>query len=232
MKIDDLVNSCLLRLQPRYQVVALVLSGSAAVDPSRALDADMCAVVREDANDRARLSVDAISVDLFVCGAAGLGRDFRRGGLHQHLVRLFSTGKHVYGDRLTSDDLQSLARTALRSPAPAPSKPSAFAHRSRPYNLLRKFRDIGANDFATSGLIVAELVHSSVEAYFALNRIWTIGIRERMAVVAAHNPRGAEAVRLVMEARLATLVGNPHLLESMVHLLVGPEDDREDVWLG
>lgn len=229
---DSLVGCCLDRLTEKYSVLTLLLGGSAAYHPNRALDADVCAVVAEDAMVRARITVAGLRVDLFVCGRERLGTDFKKGGFHQHLVTLFAGGKHIYGDRKTSDALQSLARAALRRPAPPPSKQSEFAHRSRPFNLLRKFRDIGTQDAATCGLIVAELVHSSIEAYFALNRIWTVGIRERMTVIAAHNPQGAQALRLVTEAPLATLVENPHLLEALVHLLVGPEDDRDEVWLG
>lgn len=227
----EIANGCLERLANRYSVYALLLGGSAATHPERALDADVCAVVREDVMERARVTAANVPVDLFICGAERLKADFKKGGLHQHMVTLFATGKHLYGDKAMSEVLQSMARITLRSPAPAPSEQAAFAHRSRPFNLLCKFRDLCKDDPATAGLIVAELVHSSVEAYFALNRIWTIGIRERMAVIAAHNRQGADALRQVMETPLQTLCEEPELLEGMVQLLVGDELDSQDIWL-
>lgn len=229
--ISRVTQVCLERLAGRYTIMSLMLGGSAATHPDRALDADVCAVVREDVMDRARFSVAAIPVDLFICGVNRLETDFKKGGLHHHLVRLFATGKQLYGDKPTTDALQSQARIALRSPAPAPSKQSAFAHRSRPFNLLRKFRNVCKDDPATAGLIAAELVHSSVEAYFALNHIWTIGIRERMAVIAAHNPQASDVLQRVMESPLETLRRQPELLEAMVRLLVGDELGSQDIWL-
>lgn len=232
MDSDYLVTICLERLSTRYTVLALFLGGSAVNRPGRALDADVCAIVREDAMERARVYVAGVPVDVFVCGAERLDSDLKKGGLHQHVVRLFATGKHLYGDKSVSDASQSSARRLLRGPAPVASKHAVFAHRSRPFNLLRKFRDVCDEDSATAGLIVAELVQSSVEAYFALNRIWTIGIRERMSVIADHNAPGANALRQVIEAPLTTLCQQPQLLEEMVHLLVGAEPETEDVWLG
>ncbi|HET9096658.1 MAG TPA: hypothetical protein VFN37_08355, partial [Candidatus Baltobacteraceae bacterium] len=221
---------CGLSRCPRNPSQPIVLGGSAATHPQRALDADVCAVVREDIMQRARIDIDGASIDLFVGGRERLERDFKSGGVHQHLVRLFATGKHLYGDKSATDALQRQARVALRSPAPAPSKQSVFEHRSRPFNLLHKFKTVCGDDPATAGLIVAELVHSCVEAYFALNRIWTIGVRERIAVIAMHNPNGAVALRQVTQTPLSALRENPQPLDEMVALLVG-EQSNEETWI-
>lgn len=226
-----IVKACVERLATRYTVDALLLGGSAAMHPERALDADVCAVVRQDVIQRARIEVAGISVDLFVCGKGLLERNFKNGRADHHLVRLFAAAEHLHGDKSVSDALQAQARVALRSPAPASSKQSAFAHCSRPFNLLRKFQDVRLEDSPTAGLIVAELVHSCVEAYFALNRLWTVGIRERISVIAAHNPQGADALRLVIQTPLPVLCSRPEILETMVRLLVGEELAEEDIWL-
>lgn len=78
-----------------------------------------------------------------------------------------------------------------------------------------------ACDAVTAGLIVAMLVRASVEAYFALNRIWTTGIRERADVIRRNNRAAAEALERVVQTPLDTLRENPQALRDMVDAFVG-----------
>jgi hypothetical protein len=226
----ELLAACLDRLHGRYRTIAVMVVGSAARHPDKALDLDLCAIVQEDVLDRARMRLLGTSVDLFVCGAERVAKELRR-GLHQHLNAMFATGRHAYGEPSVSDELIAIARDTITGPAPAPSVSAMFAHRSKPFNLLRKFYDVRRDDPETAGLIVSVLVQASVDAYFALNRFWSGSIRQTVETIRERNPGAAEALQRVTEADLSTLCELPDLLDEMVLRLVGREQVEEETWI-
>lgn len=220
MNLTAIIDECVRRLDGQYRVVGVLLAGSAVVDPERAADVDLCVLVHDEVLKQLRWQVDDVPVDLFVCGVERTRRELQK-GLQQYLVRFFATGAYARGERGTVENLQGLAREKMSAPAPAPSEEAAIAFRSHLYNLLRKFGDVRNSDPATAGLIVASLVRASVDAYFALNRIWTTGIRESMEVIRRDNPAAAAALQRVVEAPLDRLREEPRPLRTMVDALVG-----------
>ena len=57
MNERELVDGCVVHLRGRYSVVSAIVVGSAASDPGKALDLDLCVVVKEEILDRARIRV-------------------------------------------------------------------------------------------------------------------------------------------------------------------------------
>ena len=78
---------------------------------------------------------------------------------------------------------------------------------------------------------MSALVQASVEAFFALNRLWVCGIRQAAATICARNPAAADALARVTEADLSTPCERPELLDEMVRRLVGPEHMEEETWI-
>lgn len=220
MNVPVIVDECMRRLATRYRVVGAVLAGSAARDAARARDVDLCVLVHDEMLQQLRWEVDGVPVDLFVCGVERARRELHK-GLQQYLVTFFATGTYMRGERGTIENLQALAREKIAGPAPAPREEDAATFRSHPYNLLRKVEDVRFSDAVTAGLIVAMLVRASVEAYFALNHIWTTGIRERVDVIRRNNRAAAEALERVVQTPLDTLRENPQALRDMVDAFVG-----------
>ena len=145
---------------------------------------------------------------------------------------MLRTGRHVWGDQAVSQELIALAREVTSRPAPAPSAAEASAHRSRPYNLMRKYVDVRQRDAVAGGLLAMQAIVAATEAYFSLNRIWKVGERERLDVIERTNPVAAEALRRVIEVCPAALSERPELLESAITSLVGePFGAEEEDWL-
>lgn len=220
VNVNAIVDECMRRLARRYRVVGGLLAGSAAQDPERAQDVDLCVLVHEEMLQQLRWEVDGVPVDVFVCGVERARRELRK-GLQQYLVRFFATGTCIGGERGSIENLQALAREKIGGPAPAPREEEAAAFRSHPYNLLRKFEDVRVFDAVTAGLIVAMLVRACVDGYFALNRIWTAGIRERVDAIRRNNRAAADALERVVRTPLDTLRENPQTLRDMVDAFVG-----------
>ena len=219
MNLQALINECDRRLEREYRVVGVLLAGSAAQDPERALDVDLCVLVHEETLRQLRWEVDRVRLDVFLCGVERARRELEK-GLQQYLVTFFATGRYIGGERGTVENLQALAREKIAGPAPAPSEEDATAFRTHPYNLLRKFEDVRKSDSATAGLIVTMLIRACVDAHFALNRIWTTGIRERVEAIRSNNLAGAATLQRVVETPLALLCEDPQPLRDMVDTFV------------
>ena len=231
MNERQLIDGCLEYLHGRYTIVSAIVAGSAASsEPGKALDLDLCVVVKQGVLDRGRLSVSGEPVDLFVCGEERVRTELLT-GLQHHLKILFAGGRHVYGVEATSDDLIALARAAVSRPAPAPLPGAAFAYRSKPHGLLKKFHDVRNDDPGTAGFIVSALVQASVDAFFALNRLWVGGVRQTVGTIRARDSQAAAALERVTRADLSTLCEYPELLDDMVRRLVGEESLEEVTWI-
>lgn len=226
--LDVLTETCAERIQKKHELIAMMVFGSAARQRERPHDVDFCAIARNQVMERAFIFVGDVPVDLFIYGLE-TSRVEIRNARHQHVVKMFADGQHVWGDSSVSQELQRAANDRLARPAPAPSPLSAFAFRSRPYSLLRKFRDIRAADSILAGIIATELIQCSIDAFFALNRIWNFGFRERVTAIAQHSPDAAAALQRVISASPSALRGRVELLEDMVRYLVGHES-REEAW--
>lgn len=225
-----LVEQCREKLAERYTILAAIVGGSAATHPEAALDLDIVFIVCEEVLDRAHLRLSGTSVDLFVCGEERLRREMEK-GIHPHLMRLLLVGRHVYGELLISRVLVRLAQTVAVRPAPPLSNGARFLYRSRPHNLLRKFRSLRNDDDATAGLVVCGLVQSAVDGFFALNGLWQTGIREVVKGVSEHDPGAAAALAAVMQTPLSALREKPELLETMVRHLIGDEPEDDETWI-
>lgn len=225
-----LIEQCRQKLAGQYTILAVLVGGSAATSPASALDLDIVFIVCEDVLDRAHLRLSGTPVDIFVCGKARVRREMEK-GIQPHLMRLLLVGRHVYGDPMISRDLIRLAQAVASRSAPPLSNGARFLYRSRPHNLLKKFRSLKGEDNATAGLVVCMLVQASVEGFFALNGLWQIGIREVVKCIGKHNPVAAAALAAVVEAPLGTLRERSEILESMVQHLIGDEPEDEETWI-
>jgi hypothetical protein len=230
MNERQLIDGCLEYLHGRYTIVSAIVAGSAASESGKALDLDLCVVVKQGVLDRGRFSVSGDPVDLFVCGEERVRAELHT-GLQHHLKSLFAGGRHVYGVKATSDDLIAIARAAVCRPAPAPLPGAAFAYRSKPHGLLKKFHDVRNDDPGTAGFIVSALVQASVDAFFALNRVWVGGVRQTVGTIRARDSQAAAALERVTSADLSTLCEYPELLDDMVRRLVGDEAIEDVTWI-
>lgn len=229
MNVAAVVDECVRRVQTRYRVVAWLVAGSAARGDDDALDVDLCIIVHDNILRQAKLRLLDTPVDLFVCGIERLRWEFNR-QQHLHLVPLFATGKYWGGERGAIENLQTLARAHFEQPAPL-SDSRAFAVRHRCHSLLRKFERASRNDSASAALMVGALVSLCVEAYFELQQIWAPGLRRRLTILSARDPRAARAVQSVLNEAPRQLHERPLLVRDMVLALVGEDPTDEEVWV-
>lgn len=79
--------------------------------------------------------------------------------------------------------------------------------------------------------MAATLIPMAVEAYFEVNRIWTVGVRHRLSMLRACDAGAAEAVESVFAEPLNGLINKPALLREMVIALIGDKPVAEETWI-
>jgi hypothetical protein len=220
-------DACVAQIVKAFLPACVLLEGPVSHRTSPPDHLAFCVVVQDRPSARMRWKVADCRVDLLISDTASLLRQLKA-AFPYHLVRAYARASYLHGDRKLASRLQELARMAVRVPAPPPSDPLGFRVRTEPFDLLRAFEAVRRKDRTAAGLVLAQLVSVSVEAYFAMNRIWACEPEGVADAIRSRDPRAAEFLDRVVAATVSSLCRDMRPLEDLVAALAGQQRfDRE-----
>jgi hypothetical protein len=217
---ESIVEECRARLQDAS--IEAVLMVAPEVFHGRSPLVYLFALLTEGKPNRIRWTSENATVELMALPSIALDTEIARGSQH-YLIRRVARADVIYGSMLFGSGFRDRAKKRLDGPAPAVTPQTLSAIRGRASELLGEFVTVAGGDHASAGVVLASLVKTSVDCFFASRRLWAAKASDILRDMHAVEPASSNAVAAVLNSSLTSLCIDPSPVTSIVALLCGDQ---------